>query len=1107
MASELTPAQAIELRNAIQETRDLMDSLSKSSAEHLKSLEAALNLSIKLKTASGEIKTAKDAELLIEQKKSESLKQALSSMISQQKAAGQQTRQLQAQSIAMANKAASLTKSAKSTKKLIDLSVLEKKVIENKFKTDADRVAARKDLRDLQKGLTVKEKEAVQILRRKRGVDKQLTESRSKQQKIGKALAKDAGKMGDAIAKSEKSQRLLNAGLQGTKGIAGNIAGLLGIQKTDLSETLDSIFSPLEDIEKKFNIVDALKQTKANLAELITPGTVLASTFDKVFQSTYKMVTEANEAFTSMTRSTGQSSEAHEKLVTTTFYGNLAMGQSIGEVAEAYSALHSSLADFSNQTTATQKRLTEAAMIYKNLGVSGTSFATALTNVTKSAGMSDGALARMTKTANNMGFNTEQAFNMLNENAELFFQYSGPQLEKEFANMSALSKKLGIDVRTIASAMKQFDTFEGAANSVGRLNAMLRGPYFNTLEMLRATESERVQLLQRGLQESGKSWGTMNRFQQKYIAEQAGLNVVDMGKIMRGEDTMAEMTARNQAFNSTMDDLKKMAITATPIIKKFTNIMARLAIPFEWIIDVLDWITTSAAETKEGMLLLGVGVAAIIFPFNRIAAVIQLAAAGIIWLNEKLHERKSPPFYQIFDYIADSLTNLVKVVGTIVGVIVGGSGLANAIGFVGGKFSSMAKTVWGGMKAFKNWGSGFKSIIGDSSISRLSRFKFALTDPFNALKGSIKGTKAVGPALKNMTASTTAAGNTASRSTPKLLQLAAVLAAIGIAAGGLGYFVSVVKELNDQNLVALAVTLAIFGVAVRGFMVMMDKFKRVAIKAAIGIVALGAGMLLLALSLKLMEGTLVDTAWAWLGLAAFSGAMALWGIPAGIGVAAFGAGLLVFAVGLGAVALVGKGAINALSRFVEALSKIDYGKAGPLISSLSDMGTSLDDIDEDAAEALMLMIKGLDGTNVNLVGLDSLINLASAGVSTELFLIAEALSQIASAGFFLAFTSFGFDAMVDSLQEIPVEKAMALSTVLETTTAAASDNVDTTSLAKDMEKMAAATYIMEFALDKKAKKQQEGVLVTDKIVVDLGGGKKLEKRVLDIVNKKLGSKI
>jgi len=506
-------------------------------------------------------------------------------------------------------------------------------------------------------------------------------------------------------------------------------------------------------------------------------------------------------------------------------------------------------------------------------------------------------------------------------------------------------------------------------------------------------------------------------------------------------------------------------------------------------------------------LLLGIGVAAIMFPFNRMAAVVQLAAAGIIWLNEKIHERKSPPFYQIFDYIADSLTNLVKVVGTVVAGVLGVSGLANAIGFVGGKFSSMAKTVWGGMKAFKNWGSGFRSIIGDDKIKRLSRFKFALTEPFNALKGSIKGTKAVGPALKNMTASTTSAANTASKSTPKLLQFAAVLAAIGIASAGLAYFVSVVKELNDQNLAALGVTLSMFGIAVAGFMMLMNKFKTIAIKAARGMLALGAGMLLLALSLKLMEGTLVGTEWAWIGLAAFSAAMALWGIPAGIGVAAFGAGLLIFAAGLGAVALVGKGAINALSRFVEALSKVDYGKAGPLISSLSDMGTSLDDIDEDAAEALMLMIKGLDGTNISLVGLDSLIKLASAGVSTELFLIAMAMDKMAGAGFGLIFTGLGVAMMAEALQNVPTEKARALSTVLEATAVAASDNVDTTSLAKDMEKMAAATYIMEFALDKKAKKQQEGVLVTDKIVVDLGGGKRFEKRVLDIVNAQLGSKI
>ena len=52
-----------------------------------------------------------------------------------------------------------------------------------------------------------------------------------------------------------------------------------------------------------------------------------------------------------------------------------------------------------------------------------------------------------------------------------------------------ITAALGIgDLITIAA---QFDTFEKSASAVGRLNAMLGGPFLNSVQMVYATESER----------------------------------------------------------------------------------------------------------------------------------------------------------------------------------------------------------------------------------------------------------------------------------------------------------------------------------------------------------------------------------------------------------------------------------------------------------------------------------------------------------------------------------------------------------------------------------------------------------------------------------------
>jgi len=952
------------LSDLAEQYNKLRESAGEAHDKTVTSLESELNLLLQQKVASGEIKTLAEANATVEAERVKMLQEVLNNSIARQK-------QLQQE----------LTIWEKRDQQISDTLMKEYQVA-----SDVDQ------LRKMQgftlNALNEKEKGIYALLiEQEKGREKEL-ENQNELLAVKTDLNANAKEYAENIRDAKENSDELTASVSnldsGTSDLAGSILGIFGIKKTKLSDTLGHIF------KGTLSIKDAFSSLGQKLKEGITPETVLLATLNKVFQSTYKMVTEANEAFTSMTRTTGVTSEAHEDLVKTTFYGNLEMGQSIGEVAEAYGALHSSLADFSNQTIATQKRLTESAMIYKNLGVSGTSFATALTNVTKSAGLSDSALARITKTANNMGFNTEQAFNMLNENAELFFQYSGPQLEKEFANMSALSKNLGIDMGTLGKAMGQFDTFEGAANSVGRLNAMLRGPYFNTLEMLRATESERVQLLQRGLHESGKSWGTMNRFQKKYIAEQAGLNVVDMGKIMRGEDTMDEMTARNQAFNSTMDDLKKMAIDATPIIKKFTNLMVKFALPFEIIIDILDWLVTALNESEVAFFAFGAAIAFAMAPFNKWAAVAQFVITSIVAIGNAFRKRESPPTWQLPLAMAGG-------VATFTGIMI-------------------------------KWGGVLKKTTGT-----IGRFR----------KGMSKSSKGASSWAKNMFL----AG-----------------AGIGAAALGLSMLVKAFADMDWNQFGILAAGMGLLALTVAGLALVAKVAAGPIALLGLGLLMIGAGIALAGAGIRLMgqgillmargAGELSPLILPLMGLLATAALAGPGLILSAVGLVVFSGAMLMLSA---ALALIHLKTLSEFTNFMEALSDIDYGSATGFISALTDLTSEID--------------------------------------------------EVASGDFELVFSALGIDAIAQSLKEIPVEKAHALTSVLEATTRAASVDVDTTSLAKDVERMAMATFLMDVSLDKRAKKDQEGVLVTDKIVVDLGGGKRFEKRVLDIVNKKLGSKI
>ena len=121
--------------------------------------------------------------------------------------------------------------------------------------------------------------------------------------------------------------------------------------------------------------------------------------------------------------------------------------------------------------------------------------------------------------------------------------YSYPEMLRVFSGLEAQVAATGVSMSTLLSVTKKFDTFESAATAVGDLNAMLGGPYLNTLDMINATEEERIALLQDMMAQGGKTWETMGRFERKAIAEALGTSVQEAARLMQGtRDEMDDIT-------------------------------------------------------------------------------------------------------------------------------------------------------------------------------------------------------------------------------------------------------------------------------------------------------------------------------------------------------------------------------------------------------------------------------------------------------------------------------------------------------------------------------------------------------------------------------------
>ena len=161
----------------------------------------------------------------------------------------------------------------------------------------------------------------------------------------------------------------------------------------------------------------------------------------------------------------------------------------------------------------------------------------------------------------------------------------GPKMEQVFKELTAQAAASGLATSDLMTIAAQFDTFEGAADAVGRLNGLLGGPYLNSIDMVYKTESERNKTILESVRMSGIAFGSLARYERMALA--AAVGITDMAEANKffgttvEEYERAEMQALNTAAaQKTMADLAKEATTIMDNFK-FALMQAALnAAPF-----------------------------------------------------------------------------------------------------------------------------------------------------------------------------------------------------------------------------------------------------------------------------------------------------------------------------------------------------------------------------------------------------------------------------------------------------------------------------------------------------------------------------------------------
>jgi hypothetical protein len=254
----------------------------------------------------------------------------------------------------------------------------------------------------------------------------------------------------------------------------------------------------------------------------------------------------------------------------------------------------------------------------ERIGVSGQTATKSLQLMQRNFGMSTKEATKMTKqlaiAGTKIGISSSKMMEGFAAASKSLAVY-GKDAIKVFTDLAAMAKEAGVEASALLGIAEKFDTFEGAADSVGKLNSIL-GTNLSAIDMLSMKENERIETMIRSIQAQGIAFKDLGRFEQKAVAAAAGIsNLAEAQEIfgMSVNDYRKGLkeAATEEEFNNRLKD-------AMTTMEKFRKIAQNFAIQIAPLVEILATIAQKALDFSEH--------------FKGIPAMIALAAGALVLL-------------------------------------------------------------------------------------------------------------------------------------------------------------------------------------------------------------------------------------------------------------------------------------------------------------------------------------------------------------------------------------------------------------------------------------------------------------------------------------------
>lgn len=386
---------------------------------------------------------------------------------------------------------------------------------------------------------------------------------------------------------------------------------------------------------------DSIFSLGVALSSIMTPANLLGSTLMKIQESTLLAVWSFDGASASLAAASGQGTRYNDVIMEVSD-SNRGMGVGMEKAAQAIQGLTESMSGFTDLSNEAAAAMAGQTARLERLGVAAQTTGKMNDQFMKGMGMTaDQAMAvnnEMARAAMGVGIPVGKMAQEF-ENAMPQLAAWGDEAPKIFKKVAGAAKALGVEMSTLLGFAAQFDTFEGAASAVGKLNNILGGDMLNTYDMINASEEKRNELLLQSIESSGKSWKTMSRYEKMALANAAGITDMAEANNLFGQGlsvyrkglrdieanaaSQAELEARTAAAVSVQEKLMQvfeaMAIVVQPIVNLLHSLM-----------NAILWINDATGGFLVPVVLAAVGAFAAFYEVLGIGSIVSKFFGGSI---------------------------------------------------------------------------------------------------------------------------------------------------------------------------------------------------------------------------------------------------------------------------------------------------------------------------------------------------------------------------------------------------------------------------------------------------------------------------------------------